>query len=135
MEETAAGDLNANSFASTAAFGTTSLAMEYLHEQEQPLTKPAIQSMAHTFNSLVLSVQHDLSGYSNMQRGLNTRLRGVLRTILTIQPAPFGQDEVAWTSWYNQARARMTFIAITAYELWNVGPVDRPWAALVSNAA
>lgn len=131
-EETSQGDIQPNAFAATAVFGITSMAVGELYKARQPITGTTVQALSLTLSSLVLDVQHHLSGHANFQRGLNVRLRGALHTTLDTLPVPFGSDEEAWEDWYATTKRRMTAIAVTAHKLWEIGVVDRPYADLVT---
>lgn len=130
-EETAQGDIHAASYAATAAFGLAGMALEQLHEAGQPINGNTVPAMALTLSSLVLEVQHDLSGSANFQRALNTRLRGALHSALATLPIPFGESGEVWDQWSTDVKRRMKSIALTAHKVWDTGVVDRPYAALV----
>ncbi len=130
-EETAQGDLQAGSYAATAAFGLSAMAMEELHAAGQPITGDTVPALAMTLSSLVLEVQTDLSGSANFQRSLNTRLRGALHATLLTMPIPFGADGETWDQWAHEVKRRMKSIAMVAHKLWDNGVVDRPYAVLV----
>lgn len=130
-EETSQGDLNPNSFAAIAAFGISSMAVEELHRAGQPITGTTVSALALTLSGAVLDVQNDLTGSANFQRGLNTRLRGALRTAVDTYPIPFGADEDTWDEWYGNVRRRIRSIAVVAHRVWDTGVVDRPYSDLV----
>ena len=46
--------------------------------------------MTNVLAAIVTDVQKGLSGSTSFQEGTNTRLRGVLRTVLESVPPPFG---------------------------------------------
>lgn len=133
FEETVQGELNPNSYAMTAVFGLASLAHDLLVAHGQPITGRTVPAMAHTLSSIVLTAQGNMSGSANFQRGLNTRLRGALRSVVEATPPPFGASVEVWAQWHDQAAHRVTSIARVALDLWSTGMVDRPWAALVDS--
>ena len=94
-EESVGGGLNPTSYAATAAFGLTGLAVDTLHENGQRITGTTVSSMAHTLAWIVGRAQAKLTGTNSLQDGANTRIRGALRTTLGTLPPPFGQDEDA----------------------------------------
>lgn len=123
--------LNGNSYAAMAVFGLTGMAVEYLDKHGQRIGARSVTALAATFHHIVVGVQSELSGRESLQDGLNTRLRGALRTALeTLPPAPFGQDEDAWEQWVTRVRARVAAQATAAINLWAHGSGSAPWTAL-----
>lgn len=130
-----AGDgLNPNSYAAIAVWGLVSLATEVLHENGQPMTRDTVRSLSHTFASLVLNEQSRVTGSTNFQDGMNTRVRGALRTALNTLPPPFGQGREEWDSWFTKMGNRLRAISDVAIDLWNVGLVTDAYALLVTEA-
>lgn len=131
------GSLNPNSYAATAAFGTTALAVEVTHKHGALISRSGVIGLAQTFAKIVAEQQMRLGGSTGMQDGLHTRLRGVLRTALDVTPPPFGQDLAAWDQWYASINARVAFIADTSFALWNGRSAlpEKPYSALAGAAS
>lgn len=114
-------DLNPNSYAAGAAFGTASMSVEVLHSAGQPVTAASVKALARTFARLVAGAAVDLDYRPSFQAGIHTRLRGALHTSISTMPPPFGDDLDAWVKWESATRRRMLSIAKTAFELWEHG--------------
>ena len=117
-------DLNPNSYAATAVFGLSAMAVEILHGAGQPVTGQTVRALARTFASLIAEVSAELGYRPGYNSGLHTRLRGALHTCLATIPAPFGEDLDAWQAWRASSRRRMLAIAKTAFGLWETGVDD-----------
>lgn len=126
--------LNGNSYAAMAAFGTVALAVRYLTDHDQQVTKTTVTALSHTFASIVASVQVEFSGKDSTMDGLSTRLRGALNTAIeTLPAAPFGGSGDAWAEWVNSVTRRVHAQAMVALDLWATGPASQPWAALAAS--
>ena len=62
-----------------------------------------VTALSRALAHVVLEVQHELAGSRSYQDGVNTRLRGALRTTLATMPPPFGGDERVWSAWVARA--------------------------------
>ncbi|MHB1783798.1 MAG: RecB family exonuclease, partial [Acidimicrobiales bacterium] len=125
------GSLNLNSYASTAAFGTVTLAVEALHGAGQRMTPKMVDAFAETLALIVQHCQEALDVRPSMQDGSHTRLRCALRTSIETMPPPFGADVVAWGEWVAKTEKRVLSIHKAALRLWSAsGLGDTPWAAL-----
>lgn len=136
-EDTANGALNGNSFAAIAVWGLSSLAVETLAANGQPVVKATVTALAQTLASITQSVQSSLSGQTRYGDGLNTRIRGALHTAIETLPAPWGGDSAAWGAWVGSVTNRTRAISIVALELFEAGtnlPAN-PWEALATPAA
>jgi len=132
-EQTAGPDgrLNPNSYSATAVFGIVEMAVELLHRGGVPLRPSVVTALARTLAHVVLTVQRDLSGSTSYQDGVNTRLRGALRTAVVTMPLPFGRDAEAWSGWVARAIRRTDSIAKAAVGLFDdTDPDEEPWQAL-----
>lgn len=116
-EVTSYGVLNGNSYASTGYFGTASLAYEYMGQHGVPVQKVTLPLFAEALAGIVSEVQEALSGSTSFQDGTNTRIRGVLRSVIEFYPAPFGGDADAWTTWRSGTVQRVKAICSTALRL------------------
>jgi len=136
-EQTAGPDgrLNPNSYSATAVFGIVEMAVELLHQAGVPLRPSVVTALSRTLAHVVLTVQQDLSGSASYQDGVNTRLRGALRTAVATMPLPFGRDAHAWSEWVARAVRRTDSIARAAVGLFDdTDPHDEPWRALADLA-
>lgn len=131
-EANSEGRLNPDSYAATAVVGLTTLAVDLLHRNGQPITKSTVRALAHTLALVVTEVQDKLQGKTNFNMGLNTRLRSSLYSTIKTIPLPFGGDAAEWESWVARAQRRLEAIVLTAEELWDKGAdANAPWAGLV----
>lgn len=112
------GKLNGSAYSATGYFGMASLAYEYMNEHNVPVQKVSLPLFAETLAGIVSEVQESLSGSHDFQGGTNTRVRGVLRSVLDSHPAPFGKDSEAWENWRKGALARVKAICQTALTLY-----------------
>jgi putative RecB family exonuclease len=136
-DSTINGLLNGNSYSAQAVFGLTSLAVETLDAAGQEINGTNVTALTQTFASIVLNVQANLSGPASYSDGLNTRIRGALRTSVETKVGPWGQDVAAFDAWVKSLTNRTTAIASVAITTFNLGtelPAS-PWAALAVSAA
>ena len=101
--------------------------MELLHAAGVPLRPSVVTALSRTLAHVVLAVQHELAGSRSYQDGVNTRLRGALRTTVSTMPPPFGGDAQAWSAWVARAIRRTDSIAKAAVDLFDDDPGDEPW--------
>lgn len=116
-EEDVAGTLNGASYAAIGYFGTSSLAYELLGRHNIPIQRVAVDTLTTTLAGIITDVQEGLTGSASFQDGTNTRVRGVLRTVLDAVPPPFGQDAATWQRWIKQATGHTRSIAAAAVRL------------------
>jgi putative RecB family exonuclease len=136
-EQTAGPDglLNPNSYSATAVFGIVEMAVELLHKAGVQLGPGVVTALSRTLAHVVLAVQRDLAGSTSYQDGVNTRLRGALRTAVATMPPPFGGDTQAWSSWVARVIRRTESIAKAAVALFDDDPAgEPPYADLVDLA-
>ena len=124
------GDLNPNSYAAMAVFGTVSLAVKRLAEADQPITGNTVRSLAGTYAHVVETVQVEFTGSTSPQDGMATRLRGALHTAIETIPEPFGGDADEWNTWVDQVTKRVRAISKASVGLFNDGPGSEPWLNL-----
>lgn len=132
--ETINGELNPNAYAAPAAFGTATLALDELTKAGITPKGSLVKALNFTFIHIVAEAQFAWTGSRSMQDGANTRLRGVLRSVIESLPLPFGQDEAAWDAWAEAALNRtksMTAVALTGY---GEEVPERPWAVMAGVA-
>lgn len=133
------GALNGNSYAAIGLFGITSMAYEFLAKAGVPITPVTIRSLTATLSGIVATVQASYSGSTNRDAGLNTRLRGLLRTFIEVNPMPFGGDHETWAAWANLAVSHvgsMTRVAIDEFgrDPHPAASQEAPFAGLVGVA-
>ena len=136
-EQTAGPDglLNPNSYSATAVFGIVEMAVELLHRAGVQLGPAVVTALSRTLAHVVLAVQRDLAGSTSYQDGVNTRLRGALRTAVATMPPPFGGDAQAWSAWVARVIRRTESIAMATVALFDDDPADEPpYAELVGLA-
>lgn len=129
-EETVNGELNPNSYAAIAVFGTASLALEELTKAGIEPKGSLVSALNFTFLSIVAEAQFHWTGSRSLQAGASTRLRGVLRSVIQSLPLPFGQDEAAWDAWADAALRRTKAMTTVALKGWGEETPERPWAKL-----
>lgn len=111
------GELNPNSYAATAAFGLASLVVDEMYAHHQTITQAKVEELLGVFAQIVGRVERQLGFRPNLQAGLNTRLRGALRSALNTMPIPFGQPEASWRKWQGALERRTFAIAKAAFAL------------------
>ena len=98
-EEDVAGTLNGASYAAIGYFGASIPGLRTVGKRTMcPIQRVAVDALTTTLASIITDVQEGLTGSSSFQDGTNTRVRGVLRTVLDAVPPPFGQDEATWAA-------------------------------------
>ncbi|WP_159599153.1 RecB family exonuclease [Agromyces humi] len=117
------GKLNGASYAAIAVISVPQMAAEILHEAKQPLVPAAIDRMTDLLANIIITVQKQFRGDSaEWADGLNTRIRGALRTTIQITPMPWGTtDENDWVNWEAAAIKRTGFFISRSIRLWNFG--------------
>ncbi|MGP4915556.1 RecB family exonuclease [Brachybacterium tyrofermentans] len=133
-EEVVRGKLNGASYAATGYFGISSLAYELLGTHGVPIQRIAVDAMTNVLASIVTDVQEGLSGSTSFQEGTNTRIRGVLRTVLVSVPPPFGEDAETWATWIKMATGHTRSIAAAAVRLAGTDEVTADIDTLASIA-
>lgn len=117
------------SYASTAVHGIYQLAIETLHTRGVKPAWKAIDALAHTFASVVLDAQFEVSGEDSWQSGVNTRLRGSLHASLLVAPPPLdSSDQQVWREWAERTTHRLVEISRHATDLWENGTFETPWS-------
>lgn len=112
--------LNLNSYAATGVFGLVGLAAESLTKagvaaptQEQTL------ALARVFARMVQRAEAGITGGTGWSSGANTRIRGLLRSVLEQRPLPVGAGPDAWTAWYQTNGPYLMTLAKTAMTVWD----------------
>lgn len=123
-------EMNPASYASMAAFGLASLAVERLHKAGLAITGRNVKSLAGTYHYITSTAQDSWTGSTNLANSANTRMRGAMRTVLETMPEPFGQDAEAWTSWVSTVTRRCQSITAVALHLFAEAPAEGVWESL-----
>ena len=112
--------LNLNSYAATGVFGLVGLAAESLTKagvaaptQEQTL------ALARVFARMVQRAEAGITGGTGWSSGANTRIRGLLRSVLEQRALPVGAGPEAWTAWYQTNGPYLMTLAKTAMTVWD----------------
>lgn len=124
-EATVNGELNLASYAAIGTIGLASLAAELLAEQGQPVGPTTLPALTGVLAKVVADAQATVTGGStDWAEGANTRIRGALRTVVTIRPLPFGGDQAAWAAWMVAATRFAVGIVKVGIDLFEQGPAD-----------
>lgn len=123
-EETTNGALNLNSYAAMAVSGLVSQAFEHLTSQNQQVSTKSLSHFSNVLAGIVLRAQFQTTGQANFQRGAQTRLRGLLHTILPYRPAPFGQPAAAWEEWLSRTEHFLVVAFTESMSLYERNPVQ-----------
>jgi len=137
-EPTVNGELNLASYAAVATIGLAGLSAELLAERRQDLAAigqkvgPAqLRALTGVLSRVVLSVQGEIAGGSNdWSEGVNTRVRGALRSVIVAMPLPIGSDADAWAQWERRAATFAKAIVLTGMALFD-GDLDADTRALL----
>lgn len=136
----ATGELNPNSYAAVGYAGTAGLAVELIFGESNPNKTPKVGEIAaltKTLDHIVRKVWADLTGtteltHDHIGSGLATRIRGVMRSVLTFTPLPFGGSAADWETWVTTMVKRIELVMDNAMEL-HVGKADdAPWSGLAN---
>lgn len=108
---------NLNSYGFGGSSGITTLAFELLSERNA-LSTDRIIALSVTLGKLVWLVERNVAnGAFNWNHGLNTRLRGFLRTIVSQHPLPINGSAEDWKAWVVLAKEHMTDLIVVSYGL------------------
>lgn len=129
------GELNPASYAATASFGLTAMAVENLHKAGLAITGKNVKALASTYLHIVTEAQKSWTGSVSLADSANTRLRGALHTVLATLPQPFGQDAAAWEAWVTAAIRRCQAITSVALYLFSEPKPEAPWAFIEGTPA
>ena len=130
--ETVDGRLNPNSYAAMGVFGLVEMAVEALIADGVRLTTTTVDAMAGAYARVIAEATTALGVPLCWSDGLNTRLRGALRTTVAGLPAPVGGTDDAWVDWTAKATRRTVAIALASVRLWDadIAQLERPWGPL-----
>ncbi|KQO98657.1 RecB family exonuclease [Leifsonia sp. Leaf264] len=138
-EPTINGTLNGASYAAIAVISLPQMAGELLHEAGRDITGASVDALTDLLAGIIVDVQKPLRGGEfDWAAGINTRIRGALRTTLETLPLPWdATSEDEWKAWRAKATKRThVFVtkAIRTYNQLDVIP-EPSYSALLPVAA
>lgn len=108
---------NANGYGAQGAFGLVSLAYEHLKETGGKASKKNLTKLTSCLYLVVKAAQERQGKFTGLSDGLNTRLRGGIRSVLAVNPFPLNGSEKEVKAWMNGAVATLTVFADLARDL------------------
>ena len=108
---------NANGYGAQGAFGLVSLAYEHLKETGGKASKKNLAKLTGCLYLVVKAAQERQGKFTGLSDGLNTRLRGGIRSVLAVNPFPLNGSEEEIKAWMNGAVATLTVFAELARDL------------------
>lgn len=108
---------NANGYGAQGAFGLVTLAYEHLKTNGHKTNRKNLAMLAGCLYLVVKAAQVRQGKFTGLSDGLNTRLRGGIRSVLAVNPFPLEGSEEDIRSWMNGAVATLTVFADLAREL------------------
>lgn len=108
---------NANGYGAQGAFGLVSLAYEHLKETGGKASRKNLAKLTGCLYLVVKAAQERQGKFTGLSDGLNTRLRGGIRSVLAVNPFPLNGSEEEIKAWMNGAVATLTVFADIAREL------------------
>lgn len=132
-------DINPSSFAMTAGFSLTTMAMKILAKQDERITRQRVASLSGTF-AHIINVAHDqwIPGQAHLCEGekmgfhSHARLRGALMAVVEEFPFPLHGDLEQMEMWVAQTIKRVLFTIQSAEDLVKYGSGKSPWELLVA---
>ena len=132
------GKLNAASYAAMAVTSLPQIAGELLVEAGRPLNGSTIDRLTDLLAEIIVTVQKDVRGGEfSWDDGINTRIRGALRTTISTLPLPWdATTDAEWEAWQVQATKRTAVFIRKAVRLFELGDTigHTSFAALLPNA-
>lgn len=132
-------DVNPSSYAMTAGFSLTTMAMKVLVRQDEQITRQRVASLSGTFAHIV-NVAHDqwIPGQAGAREGekmglhSHARLRGALIAVVEEFPFPLHGDLEEMSLWVSKTIKRVLFTIQSAEDLVKYGSGTNPWELLVA---
>lgn len=113
---------NANGYGAQGAFGLVSLAYEHLKETGGKASRKNLAKLTGCLYLVVKAAQERQGGFRSLSDGLNTRLRGGVRSVLSANPFPIEGSEKEVRAWMNGAVATLEVFASLARNLLVAAP-------------
>ncbi|MGP5523477.1 RecB family exonuclease [Glutamicibacter arilaitensis] len=131
-------DVNPASYAMTAGFSLTVMAMKVLVRQEEQVTRQRVASLSGTF-AHIINVAHDqwIPGQARVREGekmalhSHARLRGALIAVVEEFPFPLHGELEEMNMWVAKTIKRVIFTIQSAEDLVKYGSGKNPWELLV----
>jgi putative RecB family exonuclease len=122
-EPTLNSKLNGASYAAMAVVSIPQIAGELLVEAGRPLNSQTLDRLTDMLAEIIINVQMQVRGGSfNWDDGINTRIRGALRTTIETMPLPWdATEESAWEDWQSAATKRTLIFIKKSLRLWDLG--------------
>lgn len=122
-EPTINGRLNGASYSAMGVIGLTQVAGELLVEAGRPLNGQTLDQLTDLLAEVIVTVQKSVrNGDFDWDAGINTRIRGALRTTIETLPLPWdATTEDAWVEWKAKAIKRTRVFVVRAIRLYNLG--------------
>ncbi|MGP4994608.1 RecB family exonuclease [Glutamicibacter ardleyensis] len=132
-------DVNPSSFAMTAGFSLTTMAMKVLTKQGEQITRQRVASLSGTF-AHVVNIAHDqwIPGQAQVREGekmglhSHARLRGALMAVVEEFPFPLHGNLDEMNAWVAHTIKRVLFTIQSAEDLVKFGSGKNPWELLVA---
>ncbi|MBC7593533.1 MAG: hypothetical protein H7288_06300 [Kineosporiaceae bacterium] len=121
------GRLAPSSYAATAVFGLTELAVETLHQRGEDLSPLRVGRLVKILARVTIRVQVELGSGGGWESSLNARLRGALRTALLVtnyDPTDQDTEQASLDDWEEALYVLVTSIGKTAAWLYSLTPTQ-----------
>jgi putative RecB family exonuclease len=117
------GKLNGASYAAMAVTSIPQIAGELLIEAGRPLNSATLDRLTDLLAEIIVTVQKSVrAGTFQWDDGINTRIRGALRTTIETLPLPWDATEaVAWEKWQIAATKRTSVFIMKSLRLYSLG--------------
>lgn len=117
-DELSNNDLNIGSYAAGAVFGLVNRATALLRQSfpDATIKRGQIRQLAVLLAKIVQTGEKHITGHTDWQSQANTRVRGLLFTVLESTPVPSGGTVDDWKAW--ATRVRKNVIALIDQSIW-----------------
>lgn len=114
-------DLNIGSYAAQGAFAILNRATAALKQAYpgQVVKRSQIETLAVLLAKIVRAGERHLTGRFSWQSSANTRVRGLLFTVMESSPLPVGGDADMWRSWAKKVRKNVIVLIDESLWLWD----------------
>ncbi|WP_192496683.1 RecB family exonuclease [Pseudoclavibacter sp. CFCC 13796] len=116
-------DLNIGSYAAQGAFAILNRATAALKQAYpgQSIKKAQIETLAVLLAKIVRAGERHVTGRFSWQSSANTRVRGLLFTVMESTPLPVGGDADGWRAWAKKVRKNVIVLIDESLWLWDRG--------------